>query len=244
MQLNRRNNTVSVLNKGIDAARGPWSVSVAAYDVISGVALPLEPPFVAGIDVLPANTVTHVPARLQQPPSAPLGATVIYRVNLARSDSPPAGRAVSTADYLLSTLSTNATVPQNFSALAATRYGRNFVSLHTAARGRVTGVDHFGRTVFEFNVTMRNPGPSVAVALSVSLRSPSTAVIAETGFVDDRVLPQWADDGLFHLLRGEEREIRIEAAVRVPASCSSSLSFFAVISGWNVAKSNVSVVMT
>lgn len=243
MQLNRRNNTISVLNKGLAAAAGPWSVAVAAYDTSTGASLPLEPPISVTLDVLPANTVIRLPTQLKQPPAALCDAVVLYRVSLTQSSSPPAMHTPTVSDYLLSTLSSNSSVPQNFSALAAARYSSRLIPLSVTVVGQADRVDRFGRSIFIFNATLHNPGPAVAVAVSVSLRSPMAAVTAETGFLDDRVLPQWADAGLFNLLRDERREVRIEAALRSSQLQSGvSPTFYVLVNGWNVVKSNVSAV--
>ena len=148
------------------------------------------------------------------------------------------------ADYVISTLDPNSSVPQNLSAVAAARYNSStgLLVLGSAAVGIAGGTDRFGRSVYLVNVSLVNKGPGVAVAVSLSLRCPAIAVVAETGFIDDRVLPQWASDGLFDLLTGEARSVVIEAALPPSAVTAGPPDFYVVVAGWNVAKRNTSVV--
>lgn len=237
VQLNRQNNTISVVNKGLFALPGQLFVGVAAYDSCSGGELALVPPYAEMLSSVPANAVQHLPAKLTAPPAASLGSVVLYRVQATSAD----GRVASTTDYLLSTL--NPDIAQNLTSLATARYSEScggLIPLEPEVTARADGVDKFGRRIVVVNVTLRNPGPAIAVGVALSLRCPTTAVVAETGFVDDRVLPQWAVDGLFHLLRGEVRNVSIEATLSVgPATPLPDL--YVVISGWNVRRLNVSV---
>ena len=238
VQLNRQNSTISVVNKGLLALPERLSVRVAAYDSCSGVEFALVPPYAETLSSVPAIAVQHLPAKLNAPPAASLGSVVLYRIRATSAD----GNVASTTDYLLSTL--NPDVAQNLTSLAAARYNSEscggLIQLEPNVTARADGVDRFGRRIVVLNVTLRNPGPAVAVGVTLSLRCPATAVVAETGFVDDRVLPQWAGDGLFHLLRGEMRNVSIEATLSVgPATPLPDL--FVVISGWNVRRLNVSV---
>lgn len=240
-QLNRQNNTISVVNKGLVKATGPWNVSVTAYNLSSGRMLALVPPFLQTIEVLPPNSVTHLLPQLDPPPSATRGAVLLYRVKLT---GPPLVMPVS-SDYLVSTLNPNSSVPQDMTSLAAMRYNSSdgLLVLCVAAAGEIQGVDKFGRAVVIVNVSLSNPGPAIAVGVSVSMRCPFAAVTADTGFVDDRVLPQWADSGLINVLVGERRTLRVEGALDLPASAALAPTFSIIVDGWNVVKQNISVTM-
>ena len=78
---------------------------------------------------------------------------------------------------------------------------------------------------------------AVAVAVLATLRDGEAAVTAATGFVDDRVLPQWPSDGFFAVVPGEARALTVGAA----GAHARSKQLRVVVEGWNVEETAVPV---
>ena len=230
-QLNRQNASLTLLNRGataVDDAR----VWVEAYDVETGASLPLPAPLNASAQALPPRAALHLPLTLAPPPAAAENATLLWRVTAAS----PARGLRSTAEYLLSTLAPNASAaPQNFSALARLRWARPRVAPSVAAACAVAP----GGGDLTVSVTIALPADAGAVAVGVlaTLRDGAAAVTAATGFVDDRVLPQWPADGFFAVVPGEVRVVDVGAA----GAHARSGQLRAVIEGWNLEEASVPV---
>lgn len=253
VQLNRGNGTVTVVHTGLQAtAAVQYSVTVHAWDVTTGQKVPLSTPYsVSFPGPIAPRQVLHLPGQLTQPPTATAGCTLLWRVTLSHS----AGPVIEQRDYLLNTISTDFSVQQDYSALAAGRHG----ALLSVTATSVTGVirqmptpygSKVGPTVLTafLNVSLQLPAgqsafSAVAVGLQVSLRSLLSAVVADTGFVDDRVLPQWASDGYFNLLPSSSTVVTLEAPLRF-LNASTSYGgplppLSVVVKGWNVAEQRV-----
>jgi hypothetical protein len=158
-------------------------------------------------------------------------ATLLWRLTAV------GGGLNSATEYLLSTLSPNAAeAPQNFSALARLRWARARVALKVTASCAVAPGGGGDLTI---SVSSSLPAGAGAVAVGVlaTLRDGEAAVTAATGFVDDRVLPQWPSDGLFAVVPGEARGVRVAAR----GAHAHSKMLRVVVEGWNVEEVSVPV---
>ena len=236
VQLNQGNNTVTVINKGIDTvAVTGWSSDVSVYDISTGakvtsagVTQPLNGQLAAG-------AVTNLPAVLQWPSGAVAqGAVLLYRVSLRRQD----GSVASSSDYWFSSLTSDLTVHQDYAQLGKIRSAGPSVTLQASATGAV-GTDN---NVLLVNVTLSAPSdaPQVAFAVRAVLRDSASAVVAPTGVTDDRVLPQWTTDNYFSLVPGEQRSVLIEAdwSGKAPPSAGQ---LRVTIDGWTVVAADAAV---
>lgn len=230
VQLNRATNGVTVINRG-GAIGEPCDISVEAFDVATGAALPLTPPFAYTAPTLDVDSILRTPLVLTPPPSAAPGATILWRLRATPRSALP---APSTSEYLLSTLDTNYTAaPQDFSALSQARYGgAPLLSLTASA---ICVATRTGAVVATVTLSLPTSSSGVAVAVAVVLHDDATAVTAETGFVDTRCLPQWPSDGFFAVTPGETRTVTIEAGSEHAASTSLSVD----IDGWTVARTRI-----
>ena len=230
-QLNRQNASLALINRGALAVGGA-RVWVEAFDVETGAPLPLAPPINASAPALPPRATLHLPITLAPPPSARENATLLWRLTAV------GGGLSSATEYLLSTLSPNAAkAPQNFSALARLRWARARVALKVAASCAVAPGGGGGDLTVTVSISLPAGAGAVAVGVLATLHDGEAAVTAATGFVDDRVLPQWPNDGLFAVVPGEARGVRV--AARGAHAHSGALR--AVVEGWNVEEVSVPV---
>jgi mannosylglycoprotein endo-beta-mannosidase len=221
VQLSRRptNGTVSiaVVNRGAPSYAGALFISSAdAYVLNSGVRIghqsfgPFNGPN--------TQTFAGVPfSHIQWPTTAPAGVALLWRIELAEASTM---RLISRSEYVLSTLGNNASAaPQNLTELATLRARPQKLSVACALSDAST-------TIASVNVSLASPG--VAVAVRCELVDRARAVVAQTGALDDRVLPLFASDGFFSLISSEEKALTLSA----PTSTITQ-TLHAVCEAWN-----------
>lgn len=254
VQLNRGNSTLSLVHTGLVDVPGPMTAAARAWDVTTGEEVVLTPPVVVHIPgPVTAGSVLHLAQTITSPPGTPPSSTLLWRVELAQAAASQGTPPLSRSQYVLNTLNTDPSQPQDYIALASARAGV-LLALTASAVGSVRAVAHHGpggstQTAF-VNVTLTHPGvgvssSGVAVGVYVSLRCPSAAVTADTGFTDDRVLPQWPSDGMFGMLPGETVVVTVEAPLpRLSHAGTAVPALDVVVRGWNVAEVRVPVVVS
>jgi mannosylglycoprotein endo-beta-mannosidase len=231
-QLNRQNASLTLINRGA-AAVADARVWAEAWDVETGAALRLRAPINASAPALPPRATLHLPLTLSPPPAARANATLLWRLTAASS----AGGLRGVTEYLLNTLAPDAAAaPQDFSALARLRWGAPRVALGAAAACAVAPGAGGALTV-TVQLALPPGARAVAVGVLATLRDGEAAATAATGFVDDRVLPQWPSDGFFAVAPGERRELSVEAA----GAHARSKALRVVVEGWNVEEVSVPV---
>lgn len=191
---------VTLVNRGLASGPEGLMLSIAAFDLLSGGCLGSTE--LGPLPSVPAGAAVQVAgSQLQWPPSATPNATLLWRLRYGNA---------STSEYLLSTARNNAShAPQDYSQLVATRHARPLLPL---AISSATGTaDPAAGLTVALGVALQGGSAGVAIAVSCILLDASSAVTAETGFVDARVLPTFASRGYFALIPGEVAPITINA---------------------------------
>lgn len=187
-----------------------------------------------------ALSTLHLPSsQLFPPPGVPSNATLLWRLRA----TPPHPASASVTDYTLNTLGLNATAsPQDFGGVARLRWdegGKAVPGLQLVMGApvcRVVGGDGGGVEV-TLSISLPPSAGRVALGVLLVLRDGESSVVAASGAVDDRVLPQWPNDGLFALVPGEERGVIISAG---PGHAGSK-QLYVGLEGWNVVEDKVAV---
>lgn len=198
------------VNKGLAAARGgPFALAATAYRLTPAFAeLPQEPAYLETIGALPAGAAVRASRLLAWPPGARVNETLLWRVELL--DTARGGALVSRSEYFLSSLDTDASSGwPSMAALRDARYAAAPVVLSVAAAGVASGA---GAVRVSVSVALAAGAARAALAVRCALHDPAAAVVAATGFTDDRALPQLPSAGYFSLLPGEARVVTIDAA--------------------------------
>ena len=233
---------LAVLNRGITTVpAGALTTAVHAFDASTGneFTLPSGQHSAAVVPELPPQSIVRIDGPTW-PASAAPGAVLLWRIALVNASS---GETVSENEYLLSSLTTDQSVAPNLTALAAmrgpaapSRVELSVTAVLASANGSTTAIALHrqpglpGEVAVLVSITAP-PRCAVSVGVRVLLHCSQAAVTSGTGYVDDRVLPQFADAGLFTMIPGETRSVVITAR-------NSSLyldSLFVTVAGWNVA---------
>jgi hypothetical protein len=241
--LNRANASLAVFNRGLGNAAelGPFEVTVSAWDAATGASLPLAPPYRLTAPSWAPNRVTQLPGIVSPPAAAAPNAIILYRVQLVGMGG---GGLLRVAEYLLSTLDANQTVPQNLSALVALRHRAQPLSLGVGASGSLRPTPLAPSALF-VTVQLAHPsaaGQGIAAAVRVTLLDPAAPTLAATGAIDERILPQWASNGYFALVPGESAEVSIEVEDTPATSLHLRLGLLQVeVAGWNAVTQRLNV---
>jgi len=207
---------ISLVNLGLLGFEDPLEVSATPYDLYTGKAC--SPPLKVGVSFIPSGTTLPLQnSTLTWPQHVPeFLTTLLWRLTvfLPNNTSGPPSPYVSQNDYLLSTLESNATLaPLNYSTLTELRKNGKLLRL-TLSLVDVRVSTPVGLTI-GVSVAL-DPGQSltgIGVGIVCTLRDPTRAVVAATGFVDDRVLPLFPDAGYFNLLPGEARVVLLNTPI-------------------------------
>lgn len=228
-----------LVNKGIDILPlDGVTVTVDCWDIARGAHVSSASSSLPLTGLAPAGLAQAIPLSLTWPgpgTGVAAGSTLLYRI--VATDA--ARGVLSTGDYWLANLSNDTSVFQDFSALGALRGDAPSVRLQASAAGAVNADGSFSLQV---QLACAAGSPQVAFAVRLTLRDRAHPEVAATGFVDDRVLPVWAEDSYFSLLPGEARTVGLFVPPRTGARAVPPAGDYVVtVDGWNVAAANVTV---
>lgn len=227
---------VAIVNRGLATVpAGALTATALAFDVSTGAEVPLSTPYAVPAPALPPQSVARLDGPAW-PPSAHPGAVLLWRLTLRNAST---GAVASVNEYALSSLTTDQSVAPNMTALAALRGARAPPAVAPVVSVAIlpAGAAPPGEAGVTVTVTAPPLSAAVAVGVRVSLRCAATAVTAPTGFVDDRVLPQFADAGLFALAPGESRLVVVTARI----TGADLQGAHVLVDGWNVVATRANV---
>lgn len=214
IQLNQKEATVTVLNKGFDDYDQSLEAEVNAYDITGNQVFHSIQTLPSGVK---ANTVVRLPEKLQFPAGTE-NTTLFWRLKLL--DGVDASTLTQNI-YWLSTFKPD--VDQDYSELIKLKKFKTPLLIDhpscSVKDSRITipfeNLD-FGHVAFGIHVDLHHEKPSDSK--------------------DTRVLPAFMSDNYFMLLPGGRKTITIDFAV-VPGT-----TYYYVFSGWNISPSSFAIV--
>ena len=246
IQLSRRYTTTSVsasiaiVNRGPNIVNGPFSIAIKTYDFVTGNLISFQTvptsSSSSSFATIESQSVVQVnDSTLIWPSKAPLNVSVLWRLELSSGTL-----LLSRSDYILSTLSNDPLDTQNLTALAMARTRPLTLEISTAVCGKSEGT--YGGLEAKFNVSLASTTTTKGIGIGIrcELRDTAQAVIAETGAIDDRLLPLYASDGFFSLLKGEVKELKLSTPSQGGAWPTNTIHV--ECEGWNVPPVRVSCV--